>query len=92
MFTDMQLYGNQWGGRPIHAKNFDYYYTEYRKHVSPKVKFLFWNLEGHSSSTPLELNDKILFASGYSDRMLSVIPKIWDNPNALIEEIESVDL
>ena len=84
VFTDEQGYGSTY----INLKN---YINEY-KVISPNVKILFWNLEGYAKGTPLKLNDDILEISGYSDKILEVIPYIWENKNALVEKIESIKL
>lgn len=64
---------------------------QYRK-LSPKVKILFWDLEGYGSGTPMKLNNNILEVSGFSDNMLSVIPKMWKDKDALIKEILAIQL
>jgi len=88
MLTDMQLYGGYMGRRDA---SFDTYWNQYRT-ISPKVKMLFWNLEGYNGGTPLELKDNILMANGFSDKLLSVIPKMWVDSEALINEIENIKL
>ena len=88
MLTDMQLYGGYMGRRD---GSFDKYWNQYRN-VSPKVKMLFWNLEGYNKGTPLELKDNILMANGFSDKLLSVIPKMWTNQDALVDEIEAIKI
>jgi len=91
MLTDMQLYGGYGGfGRNTH-ESFDTYWNQYRS-INPKVKMLFWNLEGYNGGTPLELKDNILMANGFSDKLLSVIPKMWTNQDALVDEIEAIKL
>jgi len=87
MLTDMQLYG---GFMRASNQSFDTYWNQYRN-SNPKVKMLFWDLQGHGS-TPLELKDNILFASGFSDKLLSVIPKMWEDSEALVDEIEAIQL
>ena len=76
---------------PTSEINLKNYINEY-KVISPNVKILFWNLEGYAKGTPLKLNDDILEISGYSDKILEVIPYIWENKNALVEKIESIKL
>ena len=85
MLSDMQLYSG-WG----QDGSFDKYWNQYRA-SNPKVKMLFWDLQGHGT-TPLELKNNILFASGFSDKLLSVIPKMWTNEDALVDEIEAIKL
>lgn len=92
IFTDMQLYeaNNGWS-LSYNMNNFDKYYNKYRQ-INPDVKTLFWNLAGYRGGTPLKLNKEILEVSGFSESMLSVIAKMWQDPLALIKEIESIIL
>jgi len=87
ILSDMQLYSG-WANT---NDSFDNYWNKYRS-IKPNVKMLFWNLEGLNSGTPLELNNNILMANGFSDKLLSVIPKMWTNQNALVDEIEAIKL
>lgn len=87
IFTDMQMYSVTGYGR----REFKDMVNEYRK-INPKVKVLFWNLEGYSGGTPMKLSDDILEVSGFSDSMLEVIPKMWKDKDALIKEIEAIQL
>lgn len=89
LFTDMQLYSSIWYGA---GDSFVKYLNEYRRRVNPKVKTLFWDLRGYGNSTPAELKDNILLASGFSDKLLAVIPKMWRSEDALIREIEEIKL
>jgi 60 kDa SS-A/Ro ribonucleoprotein len=92
IFTDMQLYdANHDWRRTENLGNFDKYHQEYLK-ISPKVKTLFWNLAGYSTGTSLKLNNQVMEVSGFSESMLNIVAKIWDNPFALIEEIEAIEL
>lgn len=84
IFTDKQGYS-------CTASELKDYVNKY-KAISPNVKILFWNLEGYAQGTPLKLNDDILEISGYSDKILEVIPYIWENKDALVEKIESIKL
>jgi len=88
MLSDMQLYGG-WMNK---AETFDKYWMEYKTKVAPNVKMLFWNLEGYAGGTPLELKDNILFANGFSDKLLAIIPRMWSNKDALVDEIEAIKL
>lgn len=99
MLSDMQLYRGDQGHysyysarRNIPEGSFDRYWNEYRSKVNSKVKMLFWDLQGYGSGTPLELKDGILNASGFSDRLLSVIPKMWKDQDALVKEIEAIKI
>ncbi len=85
IFTDMQE--NQVG----HGKPFRDMVTDYKK-LSPNTKFLFWNLQGYGGATPMKLSHDVLEVAGFSENMLSVIPKIWEDKNALIKEIEAISL
>ena len=87
IFTDMQQ--NSIGGWG--SKTFQECVSDYRK-INPNVKILFWNLEGYGGGTPMRLNDNVLEVTGFSDKMLSVIPKIWKDKDALVKEIEAIDL
>jgi len=84
IFTDMQMYSYD-----IKKYKFSHYVKEYQK-INPNVKILFWNLEGYKTGTPITLNEDILEISGYSDNLLSVVGKLWENENALIDEINSI--
>ena len=86
MLSDMQLYSG-WGN----DGSFDTYWMKYQS-INPGTKMLFWNLQGYNSGTPLELKDNILFANGFSDKLLSVIPKLWVNQDALVNEIEAIKI
>ena len=91
ILTDMQMYSiGSWGYRSSN-REFKDMVKEYRK-INPNVKVLFWNLEGYGSGTPMKLNHDILEVSGFSDKMLSVIPKMWTDKNALVKEIEAIVL
>ena len=73
------------------GKTFNDMVNDYRK-ISPNVKVLFWNLNGYGGGTPMKLNGRVLEVAGFSDKMLSVIPKMWKDKDALIKEIEAVEL
>jgi len=88
VFTDMQQNSiGGWRG----DKDFNSMVNDYRK-INPKVKVLFWNLQGYGGGTPMKLNSGVLEVSGFSDNMLKVIPKMWIDKNALIKEIEAISL
>lgn len=90
IFTDMQMYSLNHGWN-LNKREFKDMVNEYRK-ISPNVKVLFWNLEGYGGGSPMKLDHGILEVAGFSDKILSVIPKMWKSKDALIEEIESIDL
>ena len=88
IFTDMQQNSfGRWGGE----MSFGDMIAKYRK-INPDVKVLFWNLEGYGGGTPMKLDHDILEVSGFSNSMLSVIPKMWKSKDALIAEIEAIKL
>ena len=94
ILTDMQMYHET----PAYsmylredAQGFYHYWKEYQR-INPKVKMLFWDLQGHGAGTPLKLKGNVLLASGFSDKLLSVIPKMWEDQNALIKEIEQISI
>lgn len=94
VFTDMQMYSAN--RNSIFSFNsgddkFKVYYDQY-KEINPEVKLLFWNLQGYPGGTPLYLNKDITEVAGYSDSMLKVIAKIWNDPDFLIKEIESITI
>lgn len=66
---------------------------EYRK-ISPRVKILFWNLQGYSGGTPLRLSNSILEVSGFSDKLLEVAGNMlkYSDLNYLVKEIEKIQL
>lgn len=87
IFTDMQQNSiGGWGG-----KTFNESMKDYRK-VNPNVQVLFWNLEGYGKGTPMKLSHNVLEVAGYSDKILSVIPKLWKNKDALVDEINAIKL
>ena len=84
VFTDEQQ--NYFGNLPEMVK-------EYRK-INPKVKILFWNLNGYAGGTPLKLSNSILEVSGYSDKLLEVAGNMlkYGDIDYLVKEIESISL
>jgi len=86
IFTDMQIY-NLSGNGTLQSR-----IDQYKKEINPDVKILFWNLEGYGKSTSAPLSNSIMEVSGYSDNLLKVVAKMWENPDALIEEIERIEL
>lgn len=87
VLTDMQE--NQIGGWG--DKSFNEMMKDYRK-INPNVKVLFWNLEGYGKGTPMKLTHNVLEVAGFSDKILSVIPKMWKDKDALINEIKAINL
>jgi hypothetical protein len=87
IFTDMQMYS----ARGYDGTHLGTYLDKYRR-ISKNVKLLFWNLASYNNGTSIKLSDKVLEVGGYSDSMLSVISKIWEDKDALIKEIMAVEL
>lgn len=85
IMTDMQMYG---------LGSLSTYINEYRNKVNPNVKILFWNLQGYGKGSPIDLEKTmdVFEVAGYSDQMLQVIPKLWNDKNFLIKEIEAITL
>ena len=82
IFTDMQQNG---------ISNVQLLYKEYRK-INPSVKILFWNLRGYGSSTPIKLDNNVLEVCGFSDKILELIPKFWQDKMALVRQIENIQI
>jgi hypothetical protein len=40
----------------------------------------------------MKLTHNVLEVAGYSDKILKIIPKMWKNKDALIEEINAIEL
>lgn len=91
VFTDMQMYDIGRYGWGASKREFKDMVKEYRK-INPNVKVLFWNLAGYAGGTPMKLDHNILEVGGFSDNLMSVVPKMWKDKNALIAEIEAIDL
>jgi hypothetical protein len=94
IFTDMEMYsvgsGYNYYGFTSPKREFKDMVKEYRT-INPNVKVLFWNLQGYGG-TPMKLDHNILEVAGFSDNILKVIPKVWTDKDALINEIEAIDL
>ncbi len=90
ILTDMQLYGG-YGGFGDQVKN---YINQYKREVNPSAKVLFWNLQGYGGGAPIDLEkaEEVFEVSGYSDKMLEVIPKLWNDKAFLIKAIEAIQL
>lgn len=91
IFTDMQQNNFMHGRRSNKNIPLPEMITKYRK-INPNVKVVFWNLEGYGGGTPMKLDHNILEISGYSDKLLSLIPKMFKDKNAFIEEIEKIEI
>ena len=66
----------------------------YKKDVNPDVKVLFWNLEGYSGGSPIDLEktSEVFEISGFSDKLLEIAPKLWKDKDFLIKEIDNISL
>lgn len=87
IFTDMQMY------TPYNYKdNLSCYWSKYKK-IAPKAKLIFWNVAGYPDGTPISLNENDIYElCGFSDKMLSIIPKFIEDKNALVNDIKKIDL
>lgn len=86
VLTDCQLYGND-----ATDKGFLPYFEHYLKTINPHTKILFWDLAGYGG-TPIRICENVLSVSGFSLKMLEIIPRIWENQNYLIDVIEKMEL
>jgi hypothetical protein len=87
VFTDCQMYGYD------HIDvDFKTYIDQYKKEVNSNTKVLFWDLAGYNSGTPVKISDDIVEANGISSKMLSLVPKLWNDKDALIKDIEKIKL
>jgi 60 kDa SS-A/Ro ribonucleoprotein len=90
IFTDMQCYG--WSRYSNLGSTVVKYIKEYKK-INKNVKVLFWNLEGYNGTSPYNTHQNgILELSGYSDKMLELIPALWGNKDGLVKDIEAIEL
>lgn len=87
ILTDCQMYG--YGKQD---DDFRIYVDRYKQEVNPDIKVLFWDLAGYAQGTPIKLSHNILEANGISNKMLQLLPKLWNDKQALIQEIEKVTL
>ena len=90
ILTDMQMYSVDYVSNGARSE-FKDMVKEYRK-ISPNVKVLFWNLQGYGGGTPMKLDHDILEVDGFSDKMLEVAAKMWKDKDALVKEIEAIEL
>lgn len=90
IFTDEQMYGS-WGKMGDQINN---YLKTYKADVNNNVKVLFWNLHGYDGGAPVDLEktQDVFEVSGFSDSMLQIIPKLWNDKDFLIKEIESIKI
>jgi hypothetical protein len=87
ILTDNQMYAQN-GNK----ETFKTYADIYKRNVAPNAKVLFWDLAGYGAGTPIKLDGDFLEISGLSDKLLSIVPKLWNDPNALVKEIESIEI
>ncbi len=84
VLTDMQE--NQIGGYYSNSGSFDEMRKRYLK-LSPKTKFIFWNLNGYGGGTPMKLQNNVLEVVGFSERMLKLIPLMLKDKDGIIKDI-----
>ncbi len=87
ILTDCQMYGYS-----HFDEDFKTYVNKYKNEVNKDIKVLFWDLAGYGVGTPIKISDNILEANGISSKMLQFVPKLWDDKQALIKEIQKVEL
>ena len=92
LFTDMQLYDADSTQYDYSCREFGRYLDEYKQKINPNVKVLFWNLEGYAGGTPLKMGKDVMEVSGFSDKLLKLIPEYWNDSDALVHAIEAVEL
>jgi len=93
ILTDLQMYSG-YGGSGSFENQLKTYVNKYRNDVNPNVKILFWTLCGYGGGTPIDLEktSEIFEVAGYSDKMLEIIPKLWNDKDYLINVIEAIEL
>ena len=91
ILSDMQMYDNGFGNLGNQVK---FHLDIYKKDVNPDVKVLFWNLEGYSGGSPIDLEktNEVFEISGFSDKLLEIAPKLWKDKDFLIKEIDNISL
>ncbi len=87
ILTDCQMYAP---GRS--NETFTTYADRYKSDIAPNVKVLFWDLAGYGAGIPIKLDGDFLEISGLSDKLLSIAPKLWNDKDALVKEIEAIEL
>ena len=87
ILTDNQMYAQN-----SKKETFKTYADLYKQRIAPDVKVLFWDLAGYGAGTPIKLDGDFLEISGLSDKLLLIAPKLWNDPDALVKEIESINL
>jgi hypothetical protein len=90
IFTDMQQ--NNFFHYADKYHDLNSIVQEYKNKHGRNIQILFWNLSPYGGSTPLMMSNNVLEVNGFSEKMLDVIPKIWKDKDALIKEIESIEL
>lgn len=88
VFTDCQMYSSNYNTNDT----FKTYFEKYKHEVHEDCKLLFWDLAGYGAGTPIKLSDDVLEANGISAKMLEIVPKLWDDKEYLIAEIEKISL
>jgi hypothetical protein len=94
ILTDLQLYPNNkmedYAG--INRENLYKYYDQYADAVGGQPKILFWNLRAYPGGTPMAISDNVMEVVGFSENMFELIPKLWRDKDAIVHEIERVEI
>ena len=83
VYTDMQISSARGASRAM---------EHYMQTINPKLKVVFWNLEGYGGGTPLQIRNGIVEVSGFSEKMIEMIPLLIQDKDALIQEIMKVKI
>jgi 60 kDa SS-A/Ro ribonucleoprotein len=67
-----------------------YQFYQYRQTLGVNPKVISWDLKGYGTAQFPENN--ILLLAGWSEKLLTLLPKLEQDENALIKEIEAVEL
>lgn len=87
ILTDCQMYA-----QGSSKETFKTYADQYKQTIAPNSKVLFWDLAGYGAGTPIKLDGDFLEISGLSDKLISIAPKLWNDPDALVKEIEAIEI
>ena len=93
ILTDLQLYPDTSFTGGLKSSELSRYFETYKQAVGkPNAKLMFWNLQSYAGGTPIRLNNGVMELCGYSDAMLPLIPRLWEDPDALVKAIEAVEI
>jgi hypothetical protein len=87
ILTDCQMYA-----QGSSKETFKTYADQYKQTIAANTKVLFWDLAGYGAGTPIKLDGDFLEISGLSDKLLSIAPKLWNDKDVLVKEIEAIEL